>query len=185
MNTAAADERASFALWITGLPASGKSAVAAQLVRLFRERDIEPAVLESDALRRVFSEAPSYDDAGRQYFYTAVAFIAATLVSRGIPVIVDATANRRAYRDRARRTIARFAEVYVDCPLEVCMRRDPKGLYRHALDDPENRMPGLGAAYEPPEHPDIVIRGDAEPPEIAARHIMEMLSKKGFVRSAG
>ena len=182
MSTAPAEPPAAFAVWITGLPASGTSAVTAELNRLLREAGVEPAILESDAMRQVFSETPAYDETGRDYFYTAIAFIAAALTSHGIPVIVDATANRRAYRERARNRIPRFAEVYVACPLDVCMRRDPKGLYRRALEDPQNRMPGLGAVYEPPEHPDVVIQGDIEMPEFASRRIMEMLASKGFVR---
>ena len=178
MPTVTADRHPAFAVWITGLPASGKSAVTAELVRLLREAGVDPVVLESDALRQVFSQAPAYDEAGREYFYTAVAFIAATLVSHGVPVIVDATANRRAYRDRARKAIHRFAEVYVDCPLEVCIGRDPKGLYRQALMNPNNQLPGLGAAYEPPQHPDFTVQGDLEPPDQAARRLLDALREK-------
>ena len=119
-----------FAVWITGLPASGKSTVAAALAEELRARGVAVEVLESDALRRVFTPHPRYDEAERDAFYGQIAFIGALFARHGIAVIFDATANLRAYRDRARQQIPRFLEVYVDTPLEVCMRRDPKGIYR-------------------------------------------------------
>src|SRR5436190_1844860 len=95
----------SFGVWITGLPASGKSMLTAALVRRLRELGIEPVVLESDALRKMFASDSPYDTRDREYFYGAVAFIGQMLTEQGIPVIFDATANLRSYRDRARNVI--------------------------------------------------------------------------------
>ena len=161
-----------FAVWLTGLPASGKSRVAAALAELLRQRGVNVAVLESDVLRKSFSEQPGYDEHERQHFYGSMAFIGKVLVDSGISVIFDATANRRAYRDRARAQIPAFYEIYVDTPLEVCRQRDPKGIYRSG----SPHVPGLGAAYEPPEHPDLVIHGDREKPEDGAERILALLT---------
>lgn len=158
--------RRPFAIWLTGLPASGKSRVAEELAK-----QIDAVVLESDALRKVFSERPTYDEKDREYFYTSVAFIGKVLVENGMNVIFDATANRRAYRDRARALIPRFFEVYVDTPLEVCRKRDPKGIYRSG----SANVPGVGVAYEEPLHPELVVHGDHEKPRDAARRIMELV----------
>jgi adenylylsulfate kinase len=122
----------SFALWLTGLPASGKSAIARELVRRLHERGVEVSALESDVMRTQLTPFPRYDDDDRDFFYGRLAEIGA-LLAKHRPVLFDATANRRAYRDAARRTIARFAEIYVDTPLEVCRSRDPKGLYRQGM----------------------------------------------------
>lgn len=100
-----------FAVWITGLPASGKSTLAAQLAGQLGAIGIQVTVLESDALRKMFSTEPRYDEQDRQYFYGSLAFIGRVLTDHGISVIFDATANRRAYCDRARQQIARFIEV--------------------------------------------------------------------------
>jgi len=117
-----------FAVWITGLPASGKSTVAAALAAELRARGIGVEVLESDSLRKIFTPHARYDEAERNEFYGQLAFLAALLARHGVAVIIDATANLRAYRDRARQQIPCFMEIYVDTPLEVCMRRDPKGI---------------------------------------------------------
>ena len=170
-----------FGLWITGLPASGKSTVTAALATQLRETGIDFTVLESDRMRMLFSDNPQYDERERELFYGSLAFIGQVLVEHGISVIFDATANRRSYRNRARKHISRFAEVFVDCPLQVCASRDPKGIYRMAREGKASNVPGLQASYEPPENPDIVIHADHEEPQEAARRIMEMLSAKGFL----
>jgi adenylylsulfate kinase len=170
-----------FAVWLTGLPGSGKSTLAAALSKQLAARGIHAAVLESDVLRRVLTPNPVYSEEERSSFYSAMAYIGKLLTDHGVPVIFDATANRRAYRDRARREIARFLEVYVDCPLEVCIARDPKGIYKRGKDGATNTVPGLQAAYEPPEHPDLVVQAEQEAPEDAARRLLAALSLKHYL----
>ncbi len=173
--------RAGFAVWITGLPASGKSTVAAALARELSTRGIDVAVLESDALRRIFTPHPRYNEEERDIFYGAMTHVGRLLTEHGVPVIFDATANRRAYRDRARQHIPRFLEVYVDCPLKVCMDRDPKGIYHKAQQGKATTVPGLQSAYEPPERPEVVVHGDWEAPEVAARRVVATLVDKGYL----
>jgi adenylylsulfate kinase len=117
---------------MTGLPASGKSTITRALVAELAARGVDVAVLESDALRPVLTPRATYSEEERETFYRAMTYIGALLVTHGVPVIFDATANRRAYRAGARVAIERFVEVYVDCPLDVCIGRDPKGIYRKA-----------------------------------------------------
>lgn len=168
-------------MWLTGLPASGKSTLAAALRRKLEARGVRAAVLESDALRRVLTPEPTYSEAERDVFYGAMAFIGRLLTEHGVPVIFDATAHRRRYRERARREIPRFLEVHVDCPLGVCASRDPKGIYRRAREGSATDVPGLQAPYEPPERPDVVARGDREAPEDAARRIVVALEERGWL----
>jgi adenylylsulfate kinase len=170
-----AEDPQGFGIWITGLPASGKSMITAALVQRLKERGLRVAVLESDVLRKYFSDESRYDDQDREYFYGSLALIGKVLTENGIHVIFDATANRREYRERARKHIPRFLEIHVDTPLEVCMQRDPKGIYKRGLSGEARNVPGLGADYEPPQHPDLVIRGDRETPEAAADRIIALL----------
>jgi adenylylsulfate kinase len=161
----------SFAVWLTGRPASGKSAIARELVRLLHERGIDVSVLESDVMRTQLTPFPRYDDADRDFFYRALAEIGARLVKGGRPVVFDATANRRAYREAGRKAIERFAEVYVDTPLEICKARDPKGLYRS----------GMTIDYEPPPAPELVIDGSRTPPAEGARAAVALLETRAWV----
>jgi len=168
----------SFAVWLTGLSGSGKSAIAAALRDQLHARGVDAAVLESDVLRTQLTPFARYDDQERDFFYSTVAHLGAYLSMQGKPVVFDATANRRAYRDRARGAIARFAEVFVDTPLEVCAARDPKGLYR---DGKTTTLPGVQAAYEPPLAPELVIRGDTGAPGDGAALIVALLERRGWL----
>jgi adenylylsulfate kinase len=140
-----------FAVWVTDLPASGKSTIVAALTAQLTARGVDVAVLESDALRQILTPRPHYDEDERDTFYRQMVYLGALLTRHGVPVIFDATANRHIYRDRAQQQISKFLEVYVDCPLETCMARDSKGIYRKAREGAANTVPGLQAAYEPPE----------------------------------
>jgi adenylylsulfate kinase len=169
-----------FVVWLTGLPASGKSTLCAALCRELQAAGVRPAVLESDALRRVLTPDPRYDEQERQLFYRALVVMAQQLSAHGVPVILDATANRRAYRDLARRLLPDLVEVFVDCPQAVCAARDPKGLYRRARAGQSSTLPGLQAPYEPPERPEVVVRSDRESPEQGARRILAALRERGL-----
>lgn len=166
----------SFAVWLTGLSGSGKSAIARELVRLLHERGVEVSVLESDVMRTQLTPFPRYDDADRDFFYGALVDLGVALVLKKRPVLFDATANRRAYRDAARERIERFAEVYVDTPLEVCVARDPKGLYRKA-----RNLPGVQAPYEPPLAAELVLHGAGSTPAHEAAKILALLERRGWI----
>jgi len=175
------DPAPAFAVWLTGLPASGKSTVARALAAELAGKGIRAAVLESDAVRREISSQPKYDDAERDAFYATLAYLARVLVLHGVPVIVDATANRRAYRDRAREAIPRFLEVHVHCPLAVCQARDPKGIYRRGAEGTAQNVPGVSAPYEPPLMSGVVVDGERDDPAAAARRIVSALEEKGYL----
>jgi hypothetical protein len=115
---------------------------------------------------------------GHQHM-SALAWIGGLLSGHGVPVVLDATAPRRAHRDAGRARIERFLEVYVDTPVEVCRARDPKGIYERAEADPSNRVPGVGGVYEPPERPELTIRGRFEEPGAAAERIITALERRG------
>ncbi|MGE5248294.1 MAG: adenylyl-sulfate kinase, partial [Verrucomicrobiota bacterium] len=157
-----------FAVWLTGLPASGKSTIARELVRQLAARGVRPRVLESDAVRREITPGATYGISERAMFYASLSFAARVLTEHGVPVIVDATANRRAYRDRSRREIPRVVEVYVRCPLAVCRLRDPKGIYRRGAKGLAPNVPGLSAPYERPLRPEVTVDGDSASPEESA-----------------
>ncbi|HLH00523.1 MAG TPA: adenylyl-sulfate kinase [Bryobacteraceae bacterium] len=170
-----------FAVWVTGLPASGKSTLAQALKTQLAEQGVAAAELESDVLRRVLSDHPRYDQEGRDRFYRLMTYIGVLLTQHGVSVIFDATANRREYRNRARQQIPRFLEVYVSCPLEVCMRRDPKSLYKQAREGAAENVPGLQAEYEPPVAPDLIVQGDRDDPAGAARGVIAKLAERNYL----
>jgi adenylylsulfate kinase len=161
--------RQGFGLWLTGIPASGKSSITRELAGALRSRGISVVVLESDEMRKILTPRPTYREEERDDFYRALAQIGVLITRNGINVIFDATANKRAYRNQARELIERFAEIYVECPLVVCTNRDPKGIYAKGVAQQSAGVPGLQATYEPPLTPEITVDGQVPPPTNAAR----------------
>jgi adenylylsulfate kinase len=173
-----------FAVWLTGLPASGKSAIAGALKSKLAHAGLAVEVLESDAVRRLITPAPTYSLEERGLFYRALGFFGSRLVAHGVPVIFDATANRRAYRDLARALIPNFVEVAVVCPLDVCRQRDRKGTYERGLAGRSATVPGLQEPYEPPLKPEVTVETTSLTPEAAADLVLEILQSRGFLQTA-
>jgi len=181
MPTAARKIEHGFALWLTGLPACGKSTITQALVTRLAQRGLKAAVLESDALRKVLTPHPRYTEEERQVFYASMLYMGRLLTEHGVPVIFDATANRRAYRDAARAQIPKFLEIYVDTALETCMARDPKGIYKKGQEGKASNVPGLQSPYEAPRLPDLVIDGEKDEAEDAAEKMVALLIEKKFL----
>jgi len=154
----------SWAIWITGPPGSGKTTLARGAAAALEARGIPVKVLELDEIREAITPRPTYADAERDVVYRALGYMAKLLVEAGVPVVIDATAHRQAWRDFARTLIPAFAEVQVRCPLEVCRAREetrhrehaPAGIYAHSR-PPGATVPGVTVPYEAPAKPDLVL----------------------------
>jgi adenylylsulfate kinase len=174
-----------FALWFTGLPASGKSTIVSSLKPQLEALGLAVDVLESDEVRRVLTPMPTYSQAERDLFYRALAFTGQRLVAHGVAVVFDATASSRAYRDFARGAIPRFAEVAIDCPLAVCMQRDRKGTYLKGQRGETGTVPGLQVPYESPLNPELRIDTTIVGPEEAARQVLDLVRTRFLLQSEG
>jgi len=171
-----------FVVWLTGLPAAGKTALAYAMQEQLQACGVHTVVLDSDDLRAVLTPEPVYTAAERDWFYGVIVYLAAWLARSGVNVLIAATANRAVYRKRARRQIARFAEVHVQCALDVCRRRDPKGIYALAESGDADHVPGLGVAYEPPVNPEAVVDTTVRLPAEAACAALIQLELEQFIR---
>jgi adenylylsulfate kinase len=171
----------SWAVWITGLPGSGKSVLARAAAEALAERGEPVTVLELDVLRRHLTPEPTYSDAERDAVYRALVYLAARLTQAGVPVIIDATAHRRAWRELARAIIPHFAEIQITCPLEICRERErqrttghaPRGIYATA-GRPGATVPGVDVPYEPALEPTLTIDSATESPAQAAPRIVQV-----------
>ena len=167
-----------FALWLTGLSASGKTTLARALSQQLATQDISVQLLDSDELRQKLTPQPTYSAAERDWFYEMIVFLTELLTDNGVNVIIAATAPRRAYREAARNRLAHFVEVYVDCPLEVCRGRDPKGLWQQADSGQIATLPGVGVAYEPPLAPELSVNTAEQSVATAVARIGHYLSER-------
>ncbi|HUI46690.1 MAG TPA: adenylyl-sulfate kinase [Nitrospirota bacterium] len=169
-----------FAVWLTGIPASGKSSITKELVKKLRELGIAVVVLESDEMRAILTPEATYGPEERDRFYRTLVSIGEMITRNGISVVFDATANKRHYRDHARSRISKFAEAYVRCSLEVCVRRDPKGIYHRAAAGETQTVPGLQSPYEPPLYAEITLDGQ-DTPIRSANTILAALKKLNYI----
>ncbi len=170
-----------FAVWLTGLPSSGKTTLAHALERLFNDHGVHVQVLDSDELREIITPTPQYTSEERDWFYKVIVFLAELLTKNGVNVIIAATAPKRAYREDARRRIKRFVEVYLQCSPQVCRQRDRKGLWKRSDNGDITTLPGAGFAYEPPCSPELQVDTDTLDVLSAVERVCELLREKGFV----
>ena len=151
------------AIWITGLPGSGKSTLAEEILRYHPEF----IILSMDTFRKIVTPDPSYSDTERDTVYRALILTAMKITELGHHVIIDATGNRLKWRELARELIARYREIYLKCPIEVCMDREKKRFKSH--DAPKDiykkgktgwPVPGVAVPYEEPVKPDLTLETD-------------------------
>ena len=164
-----------FVVWCIGLPASGKTTMAREMQHQLAARGVRTVLLDSDELRNVLTPKPTYTEDERDWFYGVIAYLAAWLACAGINILIAATAHRRAYRQAARAQVERFAEVYVQCSLAECRRRDPKGIYARAQAGQAEHVPGLGSPFEPPLAPEATVDTEHLTPAEAANTVLAQL----------
>ena len=169
-------------MWFTGLPGCGKTTIAMEVKNRLQEKGIEAKILQLDEIRRVITPEPKYTEEERNIVYASLAYMGKILAEEKVNVIIDATANRRRYRDLARLMIPNFAEVFIRAPLEVCMirekRRDavfsPKGIYEKA-GRKDAAVPGVNVAYEEPISPEIEVDAARYSPLESSRYIADRI----------
>lgn len=150
-------------------------------------------MLSIDMVRKVLTPNPSYSEEERTMVYGALVLLAHLLTQNNTNVIIDATANRRRYRDWARKRIRRFGEVYLKCPLEVCMKRErrrkerfgaPSRIYLKGKTGASKTVPGIGVQYEEPLSPEVTLdTSKLDANECAKRVVRFIHGKFGSRRS--
>jgi bifunctional enzyme CysN/CysC len=170
-------------LWLTGLPGAGKSTIARLVEADLQRRGNHAYVLDGDNIRRGLNCDLGFTDADRVENVRRVAEVARLMVDAGLIVIVAFISPFASGREMARSLIGEhaFFEVFIDAPLEVTEARDPKGLYRRARAGELANFTGIDSPYEPPQAPDLHLDTVTLSPARAARAIIALLERGGFV----
>jgi adenylylsulfate kinase len=143
-------------LWFTGLSGSGKSTIAERVHEELVRRRAEVEYVDGDALREVFPKT-GFTREEREEHLRRTGYMASRLAAHGVTVVASFVSPYRESRDRIRRLCPSFVEIYVSTPLEVCERRDVKGLYARARRGEIRNFTGIDDPYEPPERPELTL----------------------------
>jgi bifunctional enzyme CysN/CysC len=166
-------------LWLTGLPASGKSSIADTLSLRLVEAGIPAYVLDGDAVRSTVSSDLGFSPEDRAENVRRTACVAKILMDAGLVAVVALVSPFRADRATARSMFEPddFVEVFVDTPLETCIARDPKGLYAKAVAGANSAMTGIGQAYEAPENPEVHLDG-RDSLEVNVQRLLDVIRRR-------
>lgn len=169
--------------WFTGLSGSGKSSIAAQTELNLFSKGINVYVLDGDNLRLGLNKDLSFSDAGRAENIRRAAEVAKLFYQAGFVVICSFISPFAADRELARKLIPqdRFFEVYIQCSLEECIKRDPKHLYQKALNNQIPSFTGISSPYEAPINPDLIIHTETSDVNECSKQIVELLKIKGII----
>lgn len=164
-------------VWFTGLSGAGKSTIANILDQKLFALGNHTMLLDGDNLRHGLNRDLGFTEADRVENIRRVGEVAKLMVDGGLIVICSFISPYKAERDMVRSLVAEgdFIEVFVNTPIEECMRRDPKGLYSKAKEGKIKNFTGIDAPYEPPERPEIRLETVGHRPDELADQIVELL----------
>ncbi len=170
-----------FILWFTGLSGSGKSTLGERLLGDFRGRGYKVELLDGDVVRTNLSKGLGFSKEDRDTNIRRIGYVAGLLARNGVIAITAAISPYSAIRDEIRSSTEHFVEVYTDCPLEVLLERDVKGLYKKAIAGEIKNFTGVSDPYEPPVDPEVVVKTSEESVEESAAKILSYLHSKCLV----
>ena len=170
-------------LWFTGLSGSGKSTVSQALNEFLFEQKIQSYVLDGDNIRHGLNSDLGFSAEDRKENIRRIAEVGKLFVDAGMIVTTAFISPYREDRERARAILEKgnFIEVYIKCSLEMCEKRDPKGLYKKARAGEIANFTGITDPYEEPENPELIIDTSEKSIEQSVQQIFEYLRKQGII----
>jgi sulfate adenylyltransferase len=179
------DEKPGVCLWFTGLSGAGKSTTAEVLTSRLTDHGRRVTLLDGDVVRTHLSEGLGFSKQDRDTNVRRIGFVASEIVRHGGIAICAAISPYRAARNEVRQMVGddKFIEIFVDTPLEVCEKRDTKGMYAKARNGEIRNFTGVDDVYESPENAEITLDTTDHTVEENVRRIMDFLAGKGFTKS--
>jgi adenylyl-sulfate kinase len=174
-----------FTIWFTGLPCAGKTTLANLVAAELQKRGRGAEILDGDTVRTHLSKGLGFSREDRDENIRRIGYVCGLLSKHGAIAIAAAVSPFRATRDQVRASIENFVEVYVAAPLEVCIARDVKGMYKKAIAGEIPQFTGISDPYEHPLNPELIVEAYQEPPEASAARIIAKLEQLGLVEPAG
>jgi adenylylsulfate kinase len=173
-----------FTLWFTGLPCSGKSTLAEIIAPELARRGRTVDILDGDIVRTNLTKGLGFSKEDRDENIRRIGFVCGLITKHGGIAISAAISPYRSVRDEVRSKIENFVEVFVDTPLELCIQRDVKGMYKKAIAGEMKNFTGISDPYEPPLNAEIVIQTQKESEQESAARILGSLERMGLIEPA-
>ncbi len=170
-----------FVLWLTGMPAAGKTTIAKAIFQELKNRGNNIHHLDGDEVRAVSKEKLGYSKEDRDKNIALAIELAKKYQNQGVSVIASFITPYQKHRQWGKERIDNYIEVYIDSPLEVCELRDPKGMYKKARSGEIEYFTGVTDKYEEPKNPDIHLKTDWMPVEECVSEAMKYLKDKKFI----
>ena len=170
-----------FTCWLTGLSGAGKSTIATELSKSLNILSIPTEVIDGDVIRKHLSSDLGFSSKDRETNVLRVGYVCSLLNKHSINTIVALISPCNETRNKVRDSLDNFIEIYVDCPLVECIKRDPKGLYQKALSGDIPEFTGLSSPYNPPDHPEITLKTDEEDVKQSVQKILSYLRRSGLI----
>jgi len=174
-------EQVGFTAWFTGLPCSGKTTVADAVAAVLSERGYRVERLDGDIVRKELTSDLGFSKEDRDENIKRVTFVSKLLSRNGIAVLATFVSPYRERRRKTREEISNFVEVFVRCPVDVCIERDVKGMYKKALAGEITGFTGVDDPYEEPENPEVILHTDRETLEESVQKVLSHLQKLGYI----
>ena len=171
-----------FTIWFTGLPCCGKTTIADQVAVILKKKNYLVERLDGDLIRQNFSSDLSFSKKDRDENIRRATFLAKMLSRNNVVVLASFVSPYRKQRRRARKEIKNFVEVYVRCPVKICMKRDVKGMYRKALEGKITHFTGVDDPYEEPEDPELIVDTDIESVEESVGKVLQKIEELGYLK---
>jgi adenylylsulfate kinase len=182
MGMSTSESHDGFVVWLEGLSGSGKTTLSREVGSQLRTAGWKVEVLDGDEMRRMFSPELGFSRKDREFHARRVSYVARMLARAGVAVLVAMITPYETSRQAARSEVsARFAEVWLKCPIEVCRQRDPKGIYKRTQEGGVARMTGVDDPFEEPLNPDLVVDTSTASVSECAQRILSYLRSAGFV----
>ncbi len=171
-------------IWFTGLPCSGKSTIANEVEKILIEQQARTYILDGDNVRMGLCKDLGFSADDREENIRRIGEVSKLFVDAGIIVLSAFVSPYRADRDKIREIVesGEFIEVFVDCPVEECEKRDVKGLYKKAREGIIKGFTGIDDPYEEPLAPEITIKTDQSGIDEGTELIVKYLKEKGIIR---
>ncbi|KYK20385.1 adenylyl-sulfate kinase [Thermoplasmatales archaeon SM1-50] len=168
-------------IWFTGIPCCGKTTIANKVAIILKNKGFMVERLDGDLIRQNISRNLGFSKKDRDENIRRAIVLAKRLTNDNVFVLASFVSPYRTHRRNARKEIKKFVEVYIRCPVEICMKRDVKGMYRKAQEGKIKHFTGVDDPYEEPENPELILYTDVESVKESVKNVLLKLEELGLL----